>query len=111
MNSSSPESPLPPQEMLQTILQPLLDDFQYWLGRSQDLLESHTLHFMEPGHQSDLLSRIQNAQHEVSAAQVLVHAMGGQAILELSVVTAWHQLVTECWKVAIQYRQQQANPS
>lgn len=101
-------APLPESNILQTILQPLLDDFQYWFARSRQLLESEVLAFLEPQQQADLLQRVCEAQQKVSATQALLQATGGSAIVEMPVVMEWHRLVGECWQVAIQYRANQA---
>lgn len=95
---------LPDPDVLGKILQPLLSDFQHWFEQSQQLLEAETLSFLEPKQQSDLLARIQQAQNEVTATRTLLQATDGQAIVEMPVVLGWHNLVAECWKVAIQFR-------
>ncbi len=95
-------SSLPEPEILKTILQPLLEDFEYWLQRSQAKLESKPLNLLPASQQTQLLERVLNAQKEISAARVLLQATEGQAILEMPVVMAWHNLVIECWKVATQ---------
>lgn len=98
-NAFSPEP-----DVLKTILEPLLADFEHWFERSQDLLESQPLSFLDPIQQTDLLQRILQAQKEVTATRTLLQATDGQAIVEMPVVMGWHNLVAECWKVAIQYR-------
>ena len=100
----TPGSNLPEPDFLKTLLQPLLEDFQYWFGRSQRLLESHQIDFLSREQQTDLLARIRQAQREVSTTQLLFDAMGGQAGIETSVMVPWHQLVTECWQVGMKFR-------
>lgn len=98
----------PEPELMKTILQPLLDDFQHWFGRSIDLLESETLGFLSEHEQQDLLNRVRQAQQLVSASQSLSQATGNQAGVDMAVVMSWHQLVHECWNVGLRFRQQQA---
>lgn len=93
------------QELLQNILQPLLTDFDYWFGRSIILLESNRISFLTPAAQSELLSRVNRAQQEVTVAKLLFQAVDGQAGIEPSQMVAWHQIVTECWHVSMQLRQ------
>ncbi|MBW4466497.1 MAG: DUF2605 domain-containing protein [Pegethrix bostrychoides GSE-TBD4-15B] len=100
----TPGSNLPEPDFLKTLLQPLLEDFQYWFGRSQKLLESHQIDFLSPEQQSSLLTRVQQAQQEVSTTQLLFNAMDGQAGIETAVLVPWHQLVTECWQVGMKFR-------
>lgn len=103
LNSNLPES-----ELLKTLLKPLLQDFQYWFGRSRSLLETETINFLTAEEQANLLERIKQAQQEVNAAQILFEATGEQVGVEMAVLASWHHLVTECWKVAMRLRLQQS---
>lgn len=95
-------------ELLKNLLQPLLEDFQYWFGRSQTLLETETIDFLGAEQQAQMLSRVQKAREEVNIAQQLFHATDGQAGVQMQVVMPWHKLLTECWQVSMRFRQQQA---
>ena len=93
------------QELLQTILQPLLVDFDYWFSRSKALLETEQIEFLGPIDQAELLARVTHALLEVSTAKLLFQAVDGQAGIEPSQMVAWHKIVTECWHVSMQLRQ------
>jgi Protein of unknown function (DUF2605) len=93
-------------DLLKTVLQPLLEDFQYWFGRSQLLLETESLSFMSAEQQTELLERVRQAQQEVRVAQLLFRATEGQVGIETAVLIPWHQLVTECWQVGVRYRRE-----
>jgi hypothetical protein len=95
------------QELLKAILEPLLEDFQYWFSRSRTRLESEQVIVLSPAEQADLLQRVKTAQEEVSATQSLFQATDGNVGVEMSTIGHWHKLVTECWQVAMQNRQQQ----
>jgi Protein of unknown function (DUF2605) len=99
---------LPDPELLKTILEPLLEDFQYWFARSRKLLETEQISFLGEEKQADLLARLLQAQQELSTAQMLVKATEGRAGIEMSVLMPWHQLLTECWKVAMRFRSEQS---
>ncbi len=92
------------KELLKTVLEPLLEDFQYWFDRSRNLLESERLSFLTEAEQAALLSRVKQTQQEVSTAQMLFAATDGQAGIEASILMPWHKLVAECWQVAMKYR-------
>lgn len=98
-------SNLPDSELLKTVLQPLLEDFQYWFARSRDLLETEQLSFMTQQEQSDLLTRVKKAQEEVNTAKMLFSATDGQVGIDMATLAPWHQLVTQCWNVAMRFRQ------
>ncbi|NES97694.1 MAG: DUF2605 domain-containing protein [Desertifilum sp. SIO1I2] len=104
MFNSNPPDP----ELLKSVLQPLLEDFQYWFARSRSMLETQEISFLSDTEQTNLLERVKQAQGEVSAAQMLFKATQGQVGIETATLMPWHQLVTECWQVAMRCRQEQA---
>ncbi|WP_017651869.1 DUF2605 domain-containing protein [Fortiea contorta] len=100
-----PESDVPGPELLKTVLEPLLEDFQYWFTRSRHFLETERLSFMSEQEQSDLLLRVQQAQDELNTAKMLFALTGEKVGLDMAIITPWHQLVTECWNVAMRFHQ------
>ncbi|MBT9311131.1 DUF2605 domain-containing protein [Leptothoe kymatousa] len=103
---SSPNAP--ETKLMKAVLEPLLNDFQHWFSRSITLLEAETIDFLGEDEQQNLLARVREAQQLVSASQALFQATDSQAGVDVAVVMSWHQLVHECWNVAIRFRQQQA---
>lgn len=100
------DSNLPEAELLKAVLQPLLEDFQYWFARAYSLLETERIGFMTIEEQLDLLSRVKTAQEKVNAAKMMFSATDGQVGIDMEALMPWHQLVTECWNVAIRFRQE-----
>jgi hypothetical protein len=100
------DSNLPEAELLKAVLQPLLEDFQYWFARAGHMLETEQIGFMTIEGQSDLLSRVKQAQEKVNAAKMMFSATDGQVGIDMEAMMPWHQLVTECWNVAIRFRQE-----
>lgn len=92
------------QELLKTVLAPLLEDFLYWFSRSRSLLETENITFLSEEQQSDLLERVKHAQQEVSTAQILFRATSGQVGIDTATLVPWHQLVSECWQVGARWR-------
>ena len=88
------------KELLKTVLEPLLEDFLYWFGRSRTLLESEQMSFMTTGEQSELLARIIQSQQEVQTAKMLFEATEESAGIDSKMLIPWHQLVAECWDVS-----------
>lgn len=97
------------KELLKTILEPLLDDFQYWFGRSCSLLETERLTFLSLEEQQNLLDRVKRSQQEVSTVQMLFKLTGEETGIETSVLVPWHKLVAECWQVAMKWRSLKSN--
>ncbi|NEP60488.1 MAG: DUF2605 domain-containing protein [Symploca sp. SIO2G7] len=99
------------KELLQNLLTPLLDDFQYWFSQSRSLLESEEITFLSKQQQTELLTRVKQAQQEVSTAQMLFQATGRQVGLEIATLMPWHQLVSDCWQVAMRWRSLKSEPT
>lgn len=99
---------LPEPELLKTILQPLLEDFQYWFERSRNLLETEEISFLSEKQQIDLLERVKHAQQEVTTTKVLFQATDGQVGVEMTVLMPWHKLLTECWQISTRFRLEQS---
>ena len=97
-------SNLPEPDLLKTVLEPLLEDFQYWFERSRTLFESESISFLKAEQQADLLTRVTQAQQEVSTTQTLLKVTDGQVGVETSMLMTWHQIVTECWQVSMRLR-------
>lgn len=95
------------KELLKTILEPLLGDFEHWFARSRNLLETERLLFLTPVQQENLLNQVKQAQGEVICARLMFQATGEQVGIEMKVLMPWHNLVTECWQVAQRHRQTQ----
>jgi hypothetical protein len=98
------------KELLKTVLEPLLEDFQYWFGRSRTLLESEQMSFFTTQEQAKLLARIVHSQQEVQTAQMLFRATEGLAGIDSKMMLPWHQLVAECWDVARRLRESKQLP-
>ncbi|MEB3309189.1 MAG: DUF2605 domain-containing protein [Snowella sp.] len=92
------------QELLTTILEPLLEDFRYWFSRARTLLETETIPFLSQEEQTDLLNRVIQSQQEVASAVMLFKSMEAKVGIDMAVLMPWHQLVTECWQVAMRFR-------
>jgi Protein of unknown function (DUF2605) len=103
------DSNLPGTELLKTVLEPLLEDFQYWFARSRKFLETEQLSFMSHQEQSDLLLRVKQAQAELSTAKMLFTATDKQVGIDMTTLMPWHQLVTECWNVVMRFHQEKEN--
>ena len=91
-------------ELLKALLEPLLEDFDYWFSRSKTLLESERMGFMTQAEQADLLGRVVDCLGSVSVMRSLMVATGNQAGVEMSVLMGWHTLVHECWGVSMKHR-------
>ncbi len=90
-------------ELLKSVLEPLLEDFQYWFLRSRSLLETEKISFLSDEEQSHLLERINQAQQEVNTAKMLFQATNSQAGIDPATMIPWHKLVSECWQISMHW--------
>ena len=93
------------KELLKTILEPLLEDFQYWFERSLSLLRSEQMPFFTEQEQAQTEERIAQALQEVQTSQMLFKATSGAAGIDSKILLDWHQLVAECWGIAKKRRE------
>uniref|UniRef100_B8HK46 DUF2605 domain-containing protein n=1 Tax=Cyanothece sp. (strain PCC 7425 / ATCC 29141) TaxID=395961 RepID=B8HK46_CYAP4 len=94
---------LPEPELLKVLLEPLLEDFEYWFSYTRSKLSAEDLAALSPN-QADLLARVDQAYLELQAARSLFAATEGQAGVETTLMFRWHQLVMECWQILNQRR-------
>jgi hypothetical protein len=99
----------PDPDLFKTVLEPLLEDFQYWFSRSRTLLEDQRIPFLLESEQSELLERVITTEQEVRTVQALLKATDGQAGVDSSILVTWHHLVSECWQVSLKLRSQQSS--
>ena len=104
MYSSEPPGN-PDAPLLQSVLEPLLDDFQYWFSESKILLNSPKADCLNAEQRKSLINQIETALQEVATARILLLTTDGQAGVETSLVMSWHQQVLQCWQAAQQIRQ------
>ncbi|KAM3100225.1 DUF2605 domain-containing protein [Phormidesmis sp. 146-35] len=97
-------SNLPEPDILKTVLEPLLEDFQYWFTRSRTLLENQEIPFLENEKQANLLERVLQAHQEVNTVRTLLNVTEGQVGVETAMLMTWHRLVAECWQVSMRLR-------
>lgn len=97
------------RKLLKKILEPLLEDFQYWFARSRSLLENERIHFLSEAEQTDLLDRVKSAQQEVQTTKMMFKVMEGQVGVTLTTLTPWHRLVTISRQIAYRWHLTQKN--
>ncbi len=96
-------------ELLQILLEPLLEDIRFWLGRSLDLFKSQRIDFISEAEQSNLVARVENALKELGVATMLYEATSKQVGIEVATMMPWHNLLLECQAIGMRYHQNKAN--
>ncbi len=96
-------------EVLKNILEPLLEDFVYWFGRSLSLLQEEEINFLTETQKSDLISRVTDALQAVRTAKMMYKLSGEQVGVEVKAMMPWHNLLMECQTVGMRFRQSQSS--
>ncbi|NJM00276.1 MAG: DUF2605 domain-containing protein [Synechococcaceae cyanobacterium SM2_3_2] len=92
-------------ELMRQILEPLLEDYHYWFERSQRFLEEETLDDLLSGQeQADLMSRIQESQAELMAAESLYKLSDSEVGIDPGLMAKWHRLLMECAELGRRFR-------
>ncbi|AFY72465.1 Protein of unknown function (DUF2605) [Synechococcus sp. PCC 7502] len=105
MNNSA----FPDAEVLKNIFEPLLEDFEYWFGRSLVLLEEEELDFMTDIQKHDLITRVKDTLQAVQTVKMMYKLSGEQVGIEVQALMPWHNLMMECQSVGMRFRQSQAS--
>ncbi len=106
--AQSPDFAQPaPEQLLAELLEPLLEDFGYWFGKSADLLQNHRLEFISEQEQAQILARVRVAQREVETAKTLFALSGKKVGIDAQAMLPWHNLLMECQALGMRYRQSQ----
>jgi len=101
----------PDKPLVQEILEPLLDDFNYWFDETASLLQSPKADCLAEGDRQRLTHELDEAQQAVATARSLLLATAGQVGVDMAVVGQWHRLVSQCWQTSRYIRQQNPGES
>ncbi|NEQ47103.1 MAG: DUF2605 domain-containing protein [Leptolyngbya sp. SIOISBB] len=104
MSATEPTNPSEPP-IMQVVLEPLLEDFQYWFGKTQTLLNSSQADCLAVSDRQTFTQEVEAAQRAVATAKTLLLATDGQAGVDIAVVGQWHRLVGKCWQTSRYIRQ------
>ena len=86
--------------LMESLLRSLLDDFDHWFQRGEQLLETCPLSVMGASEQAQLRARLQEGRKAVGATRALTAASSQPVAVSMEAMTPWHGLVTEVWGLA-----------
>ncbi len=95
-------------EILKNVLEPLLEDFVYWFGRSLLLLEQEEINFLSEPQKCTLIARINDSLQAVKTAKMMYKLSGEQVGVDVQAMMPWHKLLMECQAIGMRFRQGQA---
>lgn len=99
-----------PAELLDSLLNPLLEDFEASFRRGLTLLPCCPERVLAPADQAELRRRLQRAQAELQAARALRAATPAPMALDMATIAPWHALVVEVWSLSAALRAAGALP-
>ncbi|MAH57297.1 MAG: hypothetical protein CMN91_02450 [Synechococcus sp. ARS1019] len=86
--------------LLETLLGSLLDDFEHWFRRGEELLECCPNSVLGEAEQVHFRARLEEGQRAIAATRVLVAAASEPMAVSMEAMSPWHGLVTEVWALS-----------
>jgi hypothetical protein len=97
--------------LLESLLDSLLNDFNHWFKRGQELLASCPDSVMIPDEREAMGVRIDEGLLAITATRALVNATPAAMAISMESMTPWHQLVIEVWGLAARVSEEKAKNS
>ena len=97
--------------LLESLLDSLLNDFNHWFKRGQQLLASCPDSVMTPDEREAMGVRIDEGLLAITATRALVNATPAALAISMESMTPWHQLVIEVWGLAARVSEAKAKNS
>ena len=86
--------------LLDELLASLLDDFEHWFQRGEELLQACPDAVMSVEERQQMEIRLQDGKKAIVATRALVAASTQPMAVSMEVMSPWHGLVTEVWALA-----------
>ena len=86
--------------LLDELLASLLDDFEHWFQRGEELLQACPEEVMPSEERQRMEERLQDGKKAIAATRSLVAASTQPMAISMEVMNPWHGLVTEVWALA-----------
>ena len=97
--------------LLESLLDSLLNDFNHWFKRGQELIEACPASVMSLDEREAMKVRIDEGLKAIAATRSLVNATPAAMAISMEAMTPWHQLVMEVWGLAVRVSEANAKKS
>jgi len=91
--------------LLESLLNSLLEDFNHWFNRGQELLNACPDSVMTLNERNAMATRLSEGLKAIDASRALVQATPTAMAISMEAMTPWHQLVLEVWGLAARISQ------
>ena len=86
--------------LMDELLASLLDDFEHWFQRGEELLQACPDEVMPLEERQQMEERLQDGKKSIAATRSLLAASTQPMAVSMEVMNQWHGLVTEVWALA-----------
>ena len=86
--------------LMSSLLTSLLDDFDHWFQRGEELLSRCPNDVLDPDAQAEFRARLEEGLKAVAATRAMTQASSQPVAVSMEAMTPWHGLVTEIWGLA-----------
>ena len=86
--------------LLDELLASLLDDFEHWFRRGEELLQACPDEVMSLEDRQRMDGRLKDGMKAIAATRALLAASTQPMAVSMGVMNPWHGLVTEVWALA-----------
>ena len=97
--------------LLESLLDSLLNDFNHWFKRGQELIEACPDSVMSLDEREAMKVRIDEGLKAIAATRSLINATPAAMAISMEAMTPWHQLVMEVWGLAVRVSEANAKKS
>ncbi len=97
--------------LLESLLDSLLNDFDHWFKRGQELIAACPDSVMSLDEREAMKVRIDEGLKAIAATRSLVNATPAAMAISMEAMTPWHQLVMEVWGLAVRVSEANAKKS
>jgi hypothetical protein len=97
--------------LLESLLDSLLNDFNHWFKRGQELIEACPDSVMSLDEREAMKVRIDEGLKAIAATRSLVNATPAAMAISMEAMAPWHQLVMEVWGLAVRVSEANAKKS
>ena len=104
MDSVDPRRTPEAGALLGSLLSSLLDDFDHWFARGEELLNTCPDTVLSEQERRQMALRIVEGKRSIAATRALVGASNEPMAVSMDAMRPWHLLVTEVWQLSARLR-------